>query len=529
MYNEVGQVGSDDRLWFSLQLSRNRAEELCDAFAFPEAAGDFKELIANGALMAPASYAALRLAIRAANGDPGSSPGLDAMDRMLGIDILVPKKACGALQGLVVAGLLEIVDAGLALKTAEIPASIALDPVIHPKSAVLQGPIPYGSPVIIAIIDDGIGIANHRFRKGAITTQVAHFLDQSLLGTPTAGGAGDELLGRSWTGAEINDLLAVSLNDEERVYRALGLTDPSVTKRQPLRSAVTHGTHVLDTAAGYDWRTNDETPINDRPIIAVQPPIEAAENRSDPWMPLSLKRALDWILVKADELSATITKGDRRLPLIVNCSFSSMAGPQDGWSDVERRITQFVRTYRGVGAPELCTMVMSAGNSRLLRAAAKVPIAKRVSVPWRILPNDRTPNFVQIWLPPESKDAPQQVRVALRPPGQNTPGMFSVLDKAVDWTVGDAVCARLYHQSWARPAKISADGEPAVPQQRECITIATRATDDDGAPTPVVPAGLWYIDIEPTGDLPELVRGGPSRASGRCRAVCARQGAPVLF
>lgn len=499
---EVQQGGSDDRLWFSLQLSRNRAEELCDAFAFPEVAGDFRDLIADGVLMAPAGYAALRLAIRAANADPGRSQGLDPMDRMLGTDILVPRKACGALQGLVAPGVLEIVDAGLALKVEEVPASITHDPVIHPKSAVLRSRVPYGSPVIIAIIDDGIGIANHRFRQGPTTTRVAYFLDQSLVGTPTAGGARDELLGRSWTAAEINDVLAVSPDDEERVYRTLGLIDPRVAQRQPLRAAVTHGTHVLDTAAGYGSRINDETLIAGRPIIAVQPPIQAAENRSDPWMPLSLKRALDWILVKADELSAKTANGDRRLPLIVNCSFSSMAGPQDGWSDVERRITQFVRTYRSIGVPELCTVVMSAGNSRLLRAAAKVPIdAERVSVPWRVLPNDRTPNFVQIWLPPQSSDAPQQVRVALRPPGQNTPGMFSVLDRAVEWTVGNDVLARLYHQSYARPAKVSAAGQPTEPQRRECVTIAIRATDDDGAPTPVVPAGLWHIDIEPANEL----------------------------
>ena len=312
-----------------------------------------------------------------------------------------------------------------------------------------------------------------------------------MVGTPTAGGAADELLGWSWTADAINDLLGQYPDDEERVYRALGLIDTQVAQRQPLRAAVSHGTPVLDTAAGYDWRTEQDA-LAKRPIIAVQPPIQAAENRSDPWMPLSLKRALDWILVKADELSAEITGGKRRLPVIVNCSFSSMAGPQDGWSDVERRITQFVRTYRAGGPAQLCTVVMSAGNSRLLRAAARVPIDKaRVSVPWRVLPDDRTPSFVQIWLPPLPRNAPQQVRVALRPPGQNEPEMFSVLDKALDWTVSDAVRARLYHQSLSRPAD----------QRRECITIAIRATADDGAPTPVVSAGLWHIDIEPTEEL----------------------------
>ncbi len=306
---EVRQGRSDGGLWFSLQLSRNRAEELCDAFAGSGSWGDFGELIANGGLLAPASYAALRLAIAAAN--PGSAlsqePGPDPMDRMLGTDIFVPAKAHDALQRLVTPGIFEVTDAGLAIDTDEPPAAIELNPEFRPQSAVRQGPAPSQRQVIIAIIDDGIGIANHRFRSEAAKTRVKHFLDLSLIGAPTAGGAVDELLGRSWTAAEIDTLLGAYPDDEERVYRALGLIDARVAQRQPLRAAVSHGTHVLDLAAGYDWRTGQGALVN-RPIIAVQPPIQAAENRSDPWMPLSLKRALDWILVKADALSA----GDHR-------------------------------------------------------------------------------------------------------------------------------------------------------------------------------------------------------------------------
>jgi hypothetical protein len=484
---------SDGRLWFSLQLSRDRARELCNAFAERAETGNFANLIKGGALMAPASYAALRFAIAEADVDPADSheSTLDPMDRMLGTDILIPPEAHDALQRLAAPGSLEIADAGLALDTGE-PLPIKLGPDIPTWSPVLKGPVPDYSPVIIAVIDDGIGIANHRFRVAPTKTRVEHFLDLSLIGTPTAGGAVDELLGWSWTAAAIDDVLGQYPNDEERVYRALGLIDPKAAQRQPLRAAVSHGTHVLDTAAGYDCQNKAEAKkAAKRPIIAVQLPTPAAEHRSDTWLPLSLKRALDWILVKADELSVKAGDGTR-LPLIVNCSFGSMAGPMDGWSDVERRITQFVRAYRAGGEPELCTVVLPAGNSRLLRAAARVPIDKQgVSVPWRVLPDDGTPSFVQVWLPPLPKNVPQQVGVALRPPGQKSPEEFSVLDKALDWTIGNGVRARLYHQSVSRPAD----------RRRECITIAIRATADGDAPTPVVPAGLWHIDIKPTKEL----------------------------
>ncbi len=385
-------------------------------------------------------------------------------------------------------------DAGLALDGDV--NSTALDLDIIPRSAAPNGSVPCPTRVIIAIIDDGIGIANHRFRETATTTRIKHFLDLSTAGARRAHAAVDELLAWSWTEADINDLLAAYPDDEERIYRALGLIDTAADRREPLRAAVSHGTHTLDTAAGYDWQTEQEE-LAGRPIIAVQVPTQAGEDRSDAWMPLSLKRALDWILVKADELSADINGGER-LPLVVNCSFGSMAGPMDGWSDVERRIEQFVRTYRAGGPDQLCTVVMSAGNSFNFRAAGRVNVPQEgFSVPWRVLPDDKTPSFVQIWLP-ETEVATQQAQVALRPPGQTSPGSFSVLNRAVEWTVGGEVSARIYHQSWARPKN----------KRREFVTIAIRATDDDGAPAPlpIVPAGLWHIHIKPFGDLEQPLK-----------------------
>jgi hypothetical protein len=347
--------------------------------------------------------------------------------------------------------------------------------------------------VIIAIIDDGIGIANRRFRMAEKQTRIAHFLDLATpCGAEIEQAPTEELLARSWTGEDINALLDKYPADDEQVYRAMGLIGVK-DERQPLRAAASHGTHTLDTAAGFDYRDPTEAERRKhRPIIAVQLPTQVAENRSDAWTPQSFKRALDWILVKADQLSADITKetGERRrLPLIVNCSFGSMAGPQDGWSDVERRITQFVRTYRGTGPQELCTVVMSAGNSRKSRAAARIEIGEqdletRVSLPWRLLPDDKTPSFVQIWLS-ETATTDQQICVALRPPAQDQAEKLSKLDKVLECTVGDTVYARLYHQSWPRP-----EGK-----RRECVTIAVRPTAEDGKPEPVVPAGLWHIDI----------------------------------
>ncbi len=477
---------SDGPLWFSLQLSLETARGLHDAFAEPNPGLPFKALIDKGARMSPASHAALGLAI--------------ALKReRIGADILVPQGAFGALKKLADdhGADIEISDAGLAIDHEPGDGTGQHTPLSHslPQSEVGDG---QPGPVIVAIIDDGIGIANHRFRKDQNETRIEHFLDLSLPHDTT--GPGTELLARNWTGAQINALLAS--NDEERVYRKLGLIDPGRKGRQPLRAAVSHGTHVLDTAAGYDWqkakkaqaeRSSEYDELVNRPIIAVQLPTQVAENRSDAWMPQSLKRALDWILIKADKLSKE-RGGGRRLPLIVNCSVGSMAGPQNGQSDVERRITQFVETYRGGSDSRqkgLCTVVLSAGNSLQLRSAARLSLKpqEQVSLPWRVLPDDKTPSFVQIWLPESDSKREQQVAVSLVPPRTAPPEKWSTLNTALDWKLNDVVHARLYHRGWW----ISKG------KWQECITIAIRPTADDGEPEPLVPAGLWCIKVKAEG------------------------------
>ncbi len=167
---------------------RNRAEELCDAFAGSDLSRGFGELIGNGALMAPASYAALRLAIARERrpgqiARAGADDGPDAGHRSSSSR----RRACDALCRLVDPGILEVTDAGLALEGGL--DSIKLDLDVSPQIGCSpKGPIPARSPVIIAIIDDGIGIANHRFREQATETRIKHFLDLSTARRADGGG-----------------------------------------------------------------------------------------------------------------------------------------------------------------------------------------------------------------------------------------------------------------------------------------------------------------------------------------------------
>jgi len=500
------EIGHNDQpLWFSLQLSRGKAKELYEAFTPGGTQGDFRNLIKAGAKMAPASHAALCLALQA----------YPEMSR-LGADILVPHKAFPALQKLECnsscSGALrdfEITDAGLAIHHArdrarETPEDPSKDAWELSGTDALASPVRLvpackqqdcsedisRDRIIIAIIDDGVGIANRRFRRTDNHTRIKHFLDlRRPSGNECNPRPRNELLARSWTGKQIDTFLDKYPDDDEAVYRALdqiGRWDA----RQPLRASASHGTHMLDTAAGSE--ASSATVPDSRPILAVQVPTQIPETRSDTWLPQSLKRALDWILVKANELSVELAqdrKNATRLPLIVNCSMASMAGPKDGLSDLERRITQFVETYRSGGPDALCTVVLSAGNFLLTRTSARLsPPGTEKGEPlcWRIQPDDKTSSFVEIWGPPTEVNK-QQTHVTLKPPRDlvgTSPS--SCLGHVIDWQIDNAVYARLYHRIVKRPGNT----------WRECITIATRPTADEDSDEHIVPFGGWEIEVD---------------------------------
>ena len=185
----------------------------------------------------------------------------------------------------------------------------------------------------------------------------------------------------------------------------------------------------------------------------------------------------------------------RRLPLIVNGSFASMAGPQDGYSDVEKRITQFLETYRGNGPKDLCTFVLSAGNSLQLRAAAQMDIlpGKSGEIPWRVLPDDKTPNFVQIWLPEARRR---------RPATAASEGLSrTAARRSRERTAFTARCGRRM-EDWGahwRPYIPS-----ALPETRRLAGVRYDRDQTDsrrpGRRRAVVPSGLWRIRVKNTTD-----------------------------
>lgn len=349
-----------------------------------------------------------------------------------------------------------------------------------------------GDEVIVAVIDDGIGFANERFRLSNKISRVEYFWDMRVppKESDTPGCSNGRLLRKS----EIDELLDKYHADEKEIYRCCGMIDPRAERRQPLKYAVTHGTHILDLAAGFDFREDkDLQRAKKRPIIAVQMPSEVVAERSDAFTSAWLRIALNKIRHLSMELAHRIAHKNgtelKCLPIVVNFSFGTLAGPHDGESPVELAIRDFIAGYRSLPGNPQCEFVIPAGNGHLSRTIAQIkvpPRGKIEALPWRVQPDDKTSSYVQIWLP-NCSAGKQQVSVSLHPPnGGPVVSKRTKLDHALEWRIDGEVYARLYHQNVAR-----ADG-----RFRERILIAIRGTASDNG-EPVCPSGVWKIDIRP--------------------------------
>ncbi len=378
-----------------------------------------------------------------------------------------------------------LTDFGLGLP----PAAYANGTVADPARAIRGGsrtPL-RDDCVVMAIIDDGIGFANERFRSGPTSTRVECFWDMRV--PPKDAGSVDAVVGRVLRRDDIDELLTRFQGEEEElIYRDCGIIDPSDDRRQQTRFRNSHGTHVLDVAAGYDYRNAEEREVAvRRPIIAVQLPSELIAERSDAFTAQWLKLALSMIRHRAMEL-AERTETGVYLPVIVNFSFGTFAGPHDGDSAIERTIQAFIEDYRALPGNPKCEVVIPAGNGFQSQSVAKLLMGAKDEtheLPWRVQPDDKTASFVQIWLP-DSDDGEQQVAVALRPPvGGPAQDDWTVLGQALEWQAEGHVMARLYHQKVPRK-----NG-----RTRERVVIAIHATASDDEHRPCCPAGVWTVRV----------------------------------
>ncbi len=311
---------------------------------------------------------------------------------------------------------------------------------------------------VMVVIDEGLPVANQKFRDAIGDTRFLHYLDMGARAEKGAFGFFDLSIGRWWTREDLNKLLR-GAEDEEDVYRAMDLwVRPGRRPAHAFRAS--HGAHILDLAVRK----------SDCDIIGIELSSDAVEDSTGRSLAAALERALIWLNDKLVEINPP--------RVVLNLSYGVIAGPHDGSGAVERMLDDFIA--RGQGRRHVC---LAAGNFYLERCVARLTNEDDLGLDWRIAPDDRTPSFVEIWGPSQEKGA-AGFSVGLAPPcGAPEKPVFSKPGHKFDLDVNGHHLARIDHRIDQRNG-------------RHCVTISVRATQSlEGGAT--APAGRWRIEVKP--------------------------------
>lgn len=232
-----------------------------------------------------------------------------------------------------------------------------------------------GSGVIVGVVDYGCDFMHPNFRNSDGSTRLLFLWDQRSGSNPMSPSGFP--YGRELAGDLLNSAIkaARSGGGENRMlaYQHIGYRP----------EAASHGTHVMDTAAGNGRATGNPGVAPGADLIFVH--VSTGDFKDDDFFGNSrrLLEAVDYIFEKAT------AEGK---PAVVNISLGTHGGPHDGSSLVEQGFDRLLQTKGRA-------IVISAGNAftRLSHAMGDLQSGKKRELIWQTSANDPTGNEMEIW------------------------------------------------------------------------------------------------------------------------------------
>lgn len=352
---------------------------------------------------------------------------------------------------------------------------------------------------VTGIIDGVIAVANQRFclpGNGPTTPRTTRVQRYWMQSEKFGNSTGLLTLGSEWDQAALNSKIAAfskkgdldegafynALHQENRAQGFANLAGNGYLR--PHGFNLTHGTHVLDVAAGWPVASARA----DRPILAVQLPERATAEtwggRLDFHILAGIIRLLHW----ADNWTDA-TGTPCRAELVINLSYGSYAGPKDGSGFLESEIARLIRYRNEEGVAT--AVAMPAGNSFRARCHGKMTLqtGQNQYLDWQILPEDQSVSFLEIWLTPF-----EQATLTITPPGQaavdlpllNTATADVPVSYVTDFLAGPETTGRAYVQHFSETG-------------RTRIMLALAPSQNHEKPAQAVSPGGYRLTLTNTG------------------------------
>ncbi|MBD2156726.1 S8 family serine peptidase [Leptolyngbya sp. FACHB-16] len=228
-----------------------------------------------------------------------------------------------------------------------------------------------GEGVVIGIVDYGCDFVHKNFRHDDGSTRLIAIWDQGGTNSATSPFG----YGREYSREEINQVLQSSTSDP---YEELGYNIPT---DQVMRTRGTHGTHVMDIAAG----NTGVAPKADLVFVEIRAsqPIKPDDIiQTNFGNSIQLLEAIRYIFDKAKNRAC-----------VINFSLGTNGGPHDGSNLAEQGIDLMLSQQFNRAA------VIAAGNSfeNGIHAAGRVTQGGWVDLQWMLSEFDSTENEIEIW------------------------------------------------------------------------------------------------------------------------------------
>lgn len=342
-------------------------------------------------------------------------------------------------------------------------------------------PIPVAEgTVVMAVVDDGLGIANNLFRTGPFASRV-HYA--AILEAEPVSDQPQTSVGRVWDKAGIETLLEGctygGLLDEDLFYTLSGQVDFYDQTVSGVAYRASHGTHVMGLAAGHPM----EDGRNDRPIICVALPTRLVEDTSGVDMLPTFYLAFQMLAKQALRFRLP---DNRPAPVMFNLSYGNAGGPHDGTGLYAELFEHFFgKDGEEPKNGQKAWLTLPAGNVNLNRMHALAePGDSETQWDLFLQADDRTSTSVQIWMP-YTGQAPNEVAEisVVTPFGQGgailTDGRpcFSLRDHA-----GHEIARLSYEFSGGRT-------------QRGFAVLSINPTASLSVDEPLAPSGTWKIKV----------------------------------
>jgi hypothetical protein len=335
--------------------------------------------------------------------------------------------------------------------------------------------------VVTGIIDDGLAFANERFRLKLAKARIEYLWNQDGLPTAPPSGYFDGWEIAKDTVPGIDDLLRACTHagivDEDEVYARAHHIDYTRSIHKPVALRGAHGTHVMDIAAGHPLAGAPD----DRPIVAVQLPVATTADTSGASLAKYALEALYYILERADSLAPA------QLPVVVNLSYGMIAGPHNGTSILEAGIEQIIGLRSAYDCDAPLSVVLPAGNSHLARCHAQFALTgpgREQSLSWKVMPDDTTPSFMEVWMPDLGANTPSCEVMVTTPTGAVTPQPIKPGEEWV-WKDGNEVLCKVLYLTTLAPGRT-----------RPMIFIALAPTFSVDGARKVAPSGTWTVKLK---------------------------------